>query len=332
MNSSRRQAARALLALSAALTLASGPALAQDTGDWPNRPVRMVVPFAAGGSLDLVARLVAQNLGTALGTNVIVENRAGANGIIGMDLVAKAPADGYTMLMSTGAFTANAVMYGKLPFSPEKDFVPVTQLARSYGLVLVVNNDVPARSVKEFVALAKAKPEAMNFGSGGEGNITHLAGALFNHLAGTSVQHVPYKGSGPAFKDVVSKQITMTFVSTSGGIAGIKAGQVRPLAITSPVRAPVLPDVPTFDELGMGGMSKISGWYGIWFPAGTPQAIVDRVQKAAAGFLATPAAKARFDELGLIVMGTRPAEFRKFLAQDTADQAELMKLGNVKPQ
>jgi tripartite-type tricarboxylate transporter receptor subunit TctC len=331
MNRSRRQGGRRLLAL-AALAALPGVAFAQAGDKWPSRPIRMIVPFTAGGSLDIVARTVAQNLGTALGTTVVVDNRAGANGIIGMDQVAKAAPDGYTMLMSTGAFTANGALYRKLPFSPAKDFAPITQIARSYGLVLVVNNDVPAKSLKEFIALAKAKPDAMNFGSGGEGNITHLAGALFNHLAGTDIQHVPYKGSGPAFQDVISRQITMTFVSTSGGIGAIKAGQVRPLAITSPSRAPVIPDVATFDEAGLPGMNKINGWYGLWFPAGTPQAMVDRVQKAIAAFLPTPEVKARFDELGLITMGTTPADFQKFLVQDTLDQTELIKLGKVKQQ
>jgi tripartite-type tricarboxylate transporter receptor subunit TctC len=331
MKLSRRHGGRALLAWAALATVA-GSAFAQAGDKWPSRPIRMIVPFSAGGSLDIVARTVAQNLGTALGTTVVVENRAGANGIIGMDLVAKAAPDGYTMLMSTGAFTANGALYSKLPFSPARDFAPITQVARSYGLVLVVNNAVPAKTLKDFITLAKAKPEAMNFGSGGDGNITHLAGALFNHLAGTDIQHVPYKGSGPAFQDVISKQITMTFVSTSGGIGAIKAGQVRPLAITSPTRAPVIPDVPTFDEAGLHGMTKISGWYGLWFPTRTPQAMVDRVHKAVAAFLPAPEVKARFDELGLITMGTTPAEFQQFLAQDTLDQSELIRLAKVKQQ
>jgi tripartite-type tricarboxylate transporter receptor subunit TctC len=330
MRLSHRDGRRALL-LAMLATLAGG-ALAQAPDKWPSRPIRLVVPFTAGGSLDVVARTVAQNLGTALGTTVVVENRAGANGIIGMDLVAKAAPDGYTMLMSTGAFTANAALYTKLPFNPARDFAPITQLARSYGLVLVVNNDVPARSLKDLIALAKAKPDTMNFGSGGEGNLTHLAGALFNHLAGIDIQHLPYKGSGPAFQDVISRQITMTFVSTSGGIGAIQAGQVRPLAITSPTRAPVIPDVPTFDEAGLQGMTKINGWYGLWFPARTPPALVSRVQEAVAGFLPSPEVKARFDELGLITMGTSPADFQKFLAQDTLDQSELIKLAKVKQQ
>ncbi|MES2185252.1 MAG: tripartite tricarboxylate transporter substrate binding protein [Pseudomonadota bacterium] len=323
-------AGAAFAALAAGAAFSTTAAFAQDK--WPSRPIRMVVPFSAGGSLDVVARTLGQNLGEALGTTVVVDNKAGANGQIGTDLVAKAPPDGYTMLMTTGSFTGSAVLYKKLPYDPIKDFAPITQVARSYGLVLAVSNDVPAHNLKDFIALAKARPDSMNFASAGEGNITHLAGALFNHLAGTRIQHVPYKGSGPAFQDVISKQITMTFVSTSGGAPAIKAHQVQALAISSPTRAPVIPDVPTFDESGLAGMNKISGWYGLWFPAGTPQALIDRVQQSVAAFLPKPDVKARFDEMGLITMGTPPAEFRKFLAQDVIDQRELLKLANVQQQ
>lgn len=329
---SMRRGAWLALAAMACAAPAAVFAQASSGGPWPSRPIRMIVPFTAGGSLDIVARTVAENLGKALGTTVVVDNRAGANGIIGNGMVAKAAPDGYTMLMTTGAFTGSAVMYKKLPYDPAKDFAPVTQIARSYGLVLAVNNDVAADNLKQFIALAKARPQNMNFSSSGQGNITHLAGALFNHLAGTEIQHVPYKGSAPAFQDVVSKQMTMTFVSTSGGVQAIKAGQVRALAISSPVRAPVIPDVPTFDEAGLPGMNKISGWYGLWFPAGTPEAIIDKVQKSVASFLPTPGVKASFDEMGLVTLGTTSTEFRKFLAQDLIDQAELAKLANVQPQ
>jgi tripartite-type tricarboxylate transporter receptor subunit TctC len=320
----------------ACMTLAWGAACAQSTTQskegWPSRPIRLVVPFAAGGSLDVVARTMAQSLGQTFGVSVVVDNRGGANGIIGTDLVAKSAPDGYTMLITTGSFTANGVLYKKLPYRPMEDFTPVTQIARSYGLVMAVNPDVPAKSVKEFIALAKAHPETMNFSSSGEGNITHLAGALFNHLAGTNIQHVAYRGSGLAFQAVIAKQITMNFVSTSGGLPAIQAGQLRPLAITSTVRAPVLPDVPTFNEVGLPGMSKIQGWYGLWLPADTPQAIVDRVQREVARFLPTPEVHKRFEEMGLITMGTTPTQFRQFLQQDIKDQAELMKLANVAQQ
>jgi tripartite-type tricarboxylate transporter receptor subunit TctC len=224
------------------------------------------------------------------------------------------------------------VLYKKLPYDPIKDFAPITQVARSYGLVLAVSNDVPAHNLKDFIALAKAKPETMNFASAGEGNITHLAGALFNHLAGTRIQHVPYKGSGPAFQDVISKQITMTFTSTPLVAGPLKAKQVQALAISSPTRAPVVPDVPTFDELGLHGMNKAAGWYGLWLPAGTPQVIVDRVRSAVVAFLKKPEVRARFDDMGLVDIASTPAEFKKFLAQDMVDQRELLRLGNVQQQ
>jgi tripartite-type tricarboxylate transporter receptor subunit TctC len=326
-------ARRMAWAIAAGMTLACGAGTAQAQDPWPNRPIRLVVPFAAGGSLDVVARTVAQSLSEALGgVSVVVDNRGGANGIIGTDAVAKAAPDGYTMLLTTGSFTANGVLYKKLPYRPMEDFTPVTQIARSYGLVMAVNPDVPAKSVKEFIALARAHPETMNFSSSGEGNITHLAGALFNHLAGTNIQHVAYRGSGLAFQAVIAKQITMNFVSTSGGLPAIQAGQLRALAITSSVRAPVLPDVPTFSEVGMPDMGKIQGWYGLWLPAGTPAAVVDRVQHAIADSLPKPDVHKRFDDMGLITMGTKPAEFRKFLEGDIKNQAELMKLANVSQQ
>jgi len=333
MKAPQTMGTKVMLALAIGLgCIASATAQSKPDHAWPKQPIHMIVPFSAGGSLDVVARTVAQHLGQSLGTTVIVENRAGANGIIGMESVAKAAPDGYTMLMSTGAFTANGVLYKKLPFAPLKDFTPVTQIARSYGLVLAVNNDVPAHSVKDFIEYIKAHPNSTDFGSSGEGNITHLAGALFNHLAGTDVQHVPYKGSAPAFQDVIARHITMTFVSTSGGLTAINDGLVRPLAISSDVRAPVLPNVPTFAQAGLPGMEAISGWYGLWFPAGTSPAIVARTQAAVASFLPEPAVKQRFDEMGLITMGTTPEAFSTFLAEDTEQQRRLMKLSNVQPQ
>jgi tripartite-type tricarboxylate transporter receptor subunit TctC len=299
---------------------------------WPNRPIRLTVPFAAGGSLDIVARSLGDAIAKALNVAVVVDNRTGANGIIGNGLVAHAAPDGYSMLMTTGAFTGSAVLYKKLPYDPLKDFAPVSQLARSYGLVLVVSNSVKSNNLKELIALAKAQPDKMTYSSAGTGNITHLAGALFNQLAGTNIQHVPYKGSGPAFQDVVADHVTMTFVSTSGGLPQIKAGQVRALAICNTIRAPVLPEVPTFAEAGLNGMERVNGWYGLWLPAGTPTPIVDRLQKTVATILATPAMKERFAEMGLVTMGTSPAEFKTFLAKDLADQEELVKVAGVEKQ
>ncbi|MEJ8850804.1 tripartite tricarboxylate transporter substrate binding protein [Variovorax rhizosphaerae] len=306
------------------------PVFAEDK--WPARPIRMVVPFTAGGVLDIVARTVAQQLGETLGTPVVIDNKAGANGLIGTDQVAKAAPDGYTILMTTGAFTTNAGVYKKLPYDTVKDFAPVTRVARSNGAVLTINNDVPAQNLKEFIALAKAQPQKMNYSSAGQGNTTHLAGALFNELAGTQIEHVAYKGSAPAFQDVISKQITMTFVSMSSGGPAIKAGQVKALAVASPSRLAALPAVPTFDELGFNGMDKIIGWFGMLYPAGTPQAYIDRVQQAVAKTLLKPEVRARFDELGLLPAASTPAEFTQFLAQDIKDQAELIKVAKIPQQ
>lgn len=309
------------------LAVSTTPSFAQDK--WPNRPIRMVVPFSAGGPLDVVARLVAQHLGEDLGTAVVVENRAGANGLIGTDQVAKATPDGYTILMSTGAFTTNDAMFKKLPYDTLKDFTPITKVAQSAGAILAINNDVPAQNLKEFIAYAKTQPGKLFYSSAGQGNTTHLAGALFNELAGTQIEHVPYKGSAPAFQDVISKQITLSFVGTTTGGPAIRAKQVKALAIANTTRSPVLPDVPTFDELGLHGMNKINGWFGMFYPAGTPQAIVDRVQQSVAKFLPRPDVKTRIDEMGLVTATNTPAEFAKFIAQDIKDQAALVKIAKI---
>ncbi|MGZ9039187.1 MAG: tripartite tricarboxylate transporter substrate-binding protein, partial [Burkholderiales bacterium] len=183
-------------------------------GDYPTRHIRLIAPFTAGSTLDIMARIVAERLGAGLGHNIVVDNRPGANGIVGIDIVAKAPGDGYTMLITTGSFIGNIVLYKKLPYDGVRDFAPITQVAQSYGLVLAVHPGVPARSVKELVALAKGSPGKLSYGSSGAGNITHLVAELFNTSAGIQIQHVPYKGSGPAMQDVLGRQIEMTFVST----------------------------------------------------------------------------------------------------------------------
>jgi tripartite-type tricarboxylate transporter receptor subunit TctC len=212
---------------------ASAPLAAQDPGreaGYPARHIRMICPFTSGSTLDVMARVVTERLAGALGHNIVVDNRPGANGVIGTDLVAKAPADGYTMLMTTGSFTGNQVLLKKLPYDTARDFAPITQIARSYGLALVVHPGVQASSVKELVALAKSRPGKMTYGSSGVGNITHLVGELFNTLAGVQITHVPYKGAGPAMTDVLGRQIDMTFVSTVFVQPFIKSGRVRPLA------------------------------------------------------------------------------------------------------
>ncbi|NQW80016.1 MAG: tripartite tricarboxylate transporter substrate binding protein [Polaromonas sp.] len=317
-----------LAGLSSALAQSSGG----DRDKWPSRPIRMIIPFTAGGPIDVVGRQLGQKMAEALNTTIVYDNRAGANGIIGIDAVAKAAPDGYTMLITTGSFAGNSVLYKKLPHDPLKDFAPITQIYRTYGNVLVVNPDVPAKSLKELITLAQAKPEKLSFSSAGYGNLNHLNGELFNSLAQTKILHVPYKGAGPAFNEVVAKQIDMTFASTAGSAAGIKDGRVRALAISGTQRAPILPDVPTYAEQGLKGMEQVYGWGGLWYPAGTPQDKIDRIQQVVQQAMQQPDLKAQLDRLGLITVGSSPADFAKFVMDDMAFQATLFKLANIQPQ
>ena len=317
-----------LAGLSSALAQSSGG----DKDKWPSRPIRMIIPFTAGGPIDVVGRQLGQKMAEALNTTIVYDNRAGANGIIGIDAVAKAPPDGYTLLITTGSFAGNSVLYKKLPHDPLKDFAPITQIYRTYGNVLVVNPDVPAKSLKELIALAQAKPDKMSFSSAGYGNLNHLNGELFNSLAQTKILHVPYKGAGPSFNEVVAKQIDMTFASTAGSAAGIKDGRVRALAISGTQRAPILPDVPTYAEQGLKGMEQVYGWGGLWFPAGTSQDKIDRIQQVVHQAMQQPDLRAQLDRLGLITVGSSPADFSKFVNDDMAFQAKLFKLANIQPQ
>lgn len=309
---------------------AQRPERASDA-DYPTRHIRLIAPFTAGSTLDIMARLVAERLGGALGHNVVVDNRPGANGVVGIDLVAKAPPDGYTMLLTTGSFTGNVVLYKKLPYDGVRDFAPITQVARSYGLALVVYPSLPVQSVKELVALAKSRPGKLSYGSSGAGNITHLVAELFNTLAGITIVHVPYKGSGPALTDVLGRQIEMTFVSTVFVQPFIKDGRVRALALTGDKRSPVLPDLLTFKEIGYPGL-VMTGMYGLWFPARTPQARVNRIQSEIRKAIATPDMKARLDDLGLVGVGSTPAEFAKFLQEDIDLQKGIMKRAGIPQQ
>lgn len=315
------------------LLLATLAAQAQTAAEkWPARPIRMIIPFTAGGPIDVVARQLGQKLTEALGVPMVYDNRAGANGIIGIDAVAKAAPDGYTVLITTGSFAANSVLYKKLPFDPLKDFAPVTQIYRTYGNVLVVNPDVPAQNLNELIALAKSRGERMSFSSAGYGNLNHLNGELFNTLAQTKITHIPYKGAGPAFNEVVAKQVDMTFASTAGSAAGIKDGRVRAMAISGTQRAPILPNVPTYAELGFKGMEQVYGWGGLWFPANTPQDRIDLLQRTVAKVMQEPDLKAQFDKIGQITIGSTPADFAKFVIEDMKFQANLFKLAKIEPQ
>src|SRR5688572_16455203 len=272
-----------------------GIVLPSNAQPYPNRPVRVVVPFAPGGATDIVTRVVAQKLGEAWGQTVVVDNRAGAGGNIGGDIVAKAASDGYTLLMTSGSIvTANQHMYRKMPFNPEKDLVAVTNVA-SGPQIVAVNPSFAGKTLKDFIAMAKAKPRSLTFGSAGFGTQTHLAAENFVYTAGIDLLHVPYKGEGPALIDLMGGQIQMLTPNLSAAIGFVKAGKVRALAVTSKERSRQLPDVPPAADT-LPGFENL-GWFGFMVPAGTPKPVLDKIFKDTVKALQSPDIAARFEQL-----------------------------------
>ena len=318
----------AFIVLAAALAF---PALAQRADDYPSRPVRVIIPFTPGGPTDVMGRIVSAKLTDIFGVSVLIDARPGANGIIGTELVARSPKDGYTILYTTGSHAANATMYKKLPYDTVRDFLPITQLLRTYGQILVVHPSVPARNVKELIALAKAHPGKLNFASAGVGNATHMAAELLFSNAGVAATHVPYKGAGVAMNDVLSGQIEMMFVAAAQGTPFIKSGRVRALGISGPKRNPALPDLPTFEEAGYKGV-VFTGWHGWWFPAGTPRERALRMQKEVANVLFATDMKPRLDDLGVVPVASTPDEFAKFVEQEIDLHARIAKAAKMEPQ
>jgi tripartite-type tricarboxylate transporter receptor subunit TctC len=291
---------------------------------WPNRPVRLLVPFAAGaGTNDIMARLVGQHLGARLGQPVVIENRPGAGGIAGTEAAAKSAPDGYTFLMTNVSLVISGYLYAKLPYDPRKDFVPVTLVATA-PLMLVVHPSVPAKSVKELIALAKAKPGALSFGSGGVGSTPQLAGELFKSLAGIDVLHVPYKGGAPALNDLVGGQLSFMIENVPGTMPFAKAGKLRALAVTSAKRTPLEPSLPTMAEAGVPGY-EVVGWNGIVAVAGTPPEIVARLQAETAGVLGLPEVRERLAALGAEPIGSTAEEFAAFMRAEDARWGPLIR-------
>ncbi len=304
---------------------------AEASGDYPLRAVRMVVPYAPGGPIEVVGRLIGQRLSDKWGHPVVVDNRPGASGLIGADLVAKAPRDGYTMLIAAQSQASNASMFKKLPYDTLEDFAPITQVARGFGLVLVVNRSAPFNSVKELIALAKANPGKYTFGSAGLGNSTYVAPALMMAMAGIDLLHVPYKGISLALGDVMGGQVHMAFASAVSAAPLIKAGRVRGLAIGGGQRAPTLPDIPTMQEEGLAEFD-LGSWFGMWFPAGTPRARILQVHSEIARVQATPEVKRRFDDIGLVPVATHPDEFARYVRDQVAFYARVAKSAKIEPQ
>jgi len=287
----------------------SGPALVQG---WPSRPVRLLVPFAAGAGInDIMARLVGQHLGAGLGQPVVIENRAGAGGIAGTEAAAKAAPDGYTFLMTNVSLVTSAYLYPKLPYDPQNDFVPVTLVATS-PLMLVVHPSVAAKSVQELVALAKANPGRLNFGSGGVGSTPHLSAELFKSAAGIDAVHVPYKGGAPALNDLVGGQLSFMIENVPGTMPFVKQGRLRALAITSAQRSPLEPALPTMVVSGVPGY-EVVGWQGLFAVAGTAPDIVERLQADVGKVLRLPEVRERLAALGAEPVGSTPEEFGAFI-------------------
>jgi tripartite-type tricarboxylate transporter receptor subunit TctC len=316
---------RSFARLAALFTVALA-AFAQD--DYPNRPVRIIVPFAPGGSTDVVARILADRLGAELKQNFIVENKPGAGGNIGADAVAKASPDGYMLLMgTTGVLAINKYLYKNMPFDPDRDLAPVSYTSLITN-ILVVNPQVPARTVAELLALARSDPGKLTFASSGAGSSTHLSAELFKSMAGVDILHVPYKGSSQALTDVMAGQVTMLFDNAPSSIAFIEQGRLRALAVTSTRRLPNLPDVPTLDEAGVKGYESLS-WSGIVAPAATPRRIIDKLNAAIEKILRDPDVRQRFAGLGVEPVGGPPEAFSRHIRAEAEKWGRVVKTANI---
>lgn len=305
------------------------PGMTRAQGNYPNRPIQLVVTVPPGGAADFVGRLIAAKLADALGQSVVITNRGGAGGTTAAAAVAKSDPDGYTLLLNTIATHGiGPHIYANLPYDPVKDFSPVILIAK-LPLIMAVNADVPAQSVKDLIAQAKARPGELSFCSAGTGGAPHLAGELFKSLTGTELLHVPYRGSGPAVVDLVAGRITMMFDATPSLLPFITAGKLRALAAASPQRHRLLPDVPSFAELGYPGMD-IALWYGVAAPGGTPAPIVQRLNAELIKILSTPDIRKSLTEQGADVQGGTPEEFVAFMRNESARWGTVVKRAGVK--
>ncbi len=317
-----------LLVIAALVFDQPGPARAQ--ANYPSRPIQLVVTVPPGGAADFVARIIGAKLADALGQPVVISNRGGAGGTTAAAAVAKSDPDGYTLLLNTIATHGiGPHLYPSLPYDPVKDFSPIILLTK-LPLIMTVNASLPAQSVKEVIALAKARPGELSFASAGSGGAPHLAGELFKSLTGTELLHVPYRGSGPAVIDLVAGRIAMMFDATPSLLPFITAGKLRPLAAASPQRHRLLPDVPSFAELGYAGMD-IALWYGVVAPAGTPQPIVQRLNAALAKILNIPDIRRSLTDQGADVQGGTPDEYGAFMREESSRWSAVVKRAGIKP-
>lgn len=315
------------LAIFALALAVAAPALSQS---YPSRPVRFVVPFAPGGSVDTLARTIGPRLADALGQQIVVDNRPGGNGDIGMLIVAKAPPDGYTILLGYIANLAIAPsLYAKMPYDPVKDYAPITQIATSPN-VLTAHPSVQAKGLKELIALAKAKPGAVNFASTGVASVGHLTGELLNNLAGMKMTHVPYKGGGQAIIDLVGGHVQVMFSGFSAAMPHIKSGKIRALAVTGARRSPALAEVPTIAEQGFPGV-EATAWYGVLAPAGTARPVVIRLHDELVKVFKLPDVTHRLDGLGFEIVGSTPEQFGAYIKAEIKKWEKVVKASGAKP-
>ena len=320
---------RAVLRLAQAAAVACAISQSAFALDYPTKPVRLIVGVAPGGANDTVARMVAQTLSERLGQPVVVENRPGAGGNIGLEAAANAPPDGYTLLFATSANALSVAFYDKANVNFARDITPVTSLVRG-PLIMEVNPSLPAKTIPEFIAFAKANPGKINMASAGIGNTTHVAGELFMMLTGTKFTHVPYRGGAPAVTDLISGQVQVYFDGVSGSLDHVRSGRLRALGVTSAERADVLPDVPTIAEFVPG--YEAGGWYGIGVPKNVPAEVIDKLNKEINASLADAKLKSRLSDVGYVTSGSSPAEFGSMIAREIEKWAKVVKFAGIKPE
>lgn len=323
------------LALASLLIAATQPVLTQAAAiaakDYPSKFIRIVVPYGAGAGPDVVGRIIAEKLGPALGTNIVFENRGGGGGMLGTEIVAKSAPDGYTILLQTAAYATYPYFFKNVPYDSAKDLMPVTLAAKNVGYVLVVNPSLPARSVKELVALAKANPAKLNYGTAGVGSVMQMAAELFAHMSAIKLQPVHYTGVPAALSDTISGQIEMGFPAAPSALPFMQAGRLRVLAITADKRWNKMADTPTLSEAGVKGYKYI-GWYGFWFAAGTPAEYVARIQGEVARAVKDPVVQRKLEEQGLEGVGSTPQELAKIIDEEFALNKKLTAAMGIVPQ
>jgi tripartite-type tricarboxylate transporter receptor subunit TctC len=320
---------RGVLVLTATLWTLCAGAVAQP---YPGKPVRVIVPFAAGGTPDVVGRIISQQLAAQTGQTFVVENKPGADGVVGAQSVAEAPPDGYTLLVTSSSFVVNPSFHKRMPFDVVRDFEPVSNIAAVEAYILGVNPNLPVRTVPELVALARGADNMISFGSPGVGNGLHLAAELFKSLTRTQMVHVPYRGAAPAITGLIGGDVQVMFMTPPSSLPFVEAGKIRAIGYTGTKRFERLPDVPTLAETGVPGMEVLSSWTGMFAPARTPAAVLARLHEEIRRATSTAAYRNRLTAIGVIPVGNAPAEFKPFVAAEVKQVAEIVRAAGIEPQ